>query len=308
MRKKKNDNLSLNGLSKIAHSFVMFILYPFRKPLIFLPIVLFAYLIPTFIGAKPMEVHTWYWNKLKLLGEEISVQSKDIISMSGINLDALPSSFSDKPIVGGGMKKVVNIPQPEANRRAFEKSKDTNNIIIMKKNIIENDNSLNSSGENGFNNLNAKQDMINAYNAAVNDAKDIVIGDEENYVADSVNNNIANSTNNDVEDYKKDKKTINLNYLAQPEYVSGIPQIINANELVVNDKHLFLYGIYVDPLSSLGIDALVFLESNIANKPIDCTINAYTLQNMPTANCYYKSISINQELVNKGYSKKVMAD
>ena len=63
---KKSDKNAVGpsrGWLKILNSTVMFILLPLRKPLIVIPLLLALYLIPTFIGAKPSEVHLWYWQK-----------------------------------------------------------------------------------------------------------------------------------------------------------------------------------------------------------------------------------------------------
>ena len=67
MKRRSNRDYfgPMTGFKGILHRTAMFLLYPLRKPLIFFPLLILLYLIPTFIGARPSEVHVWYWNKIK---------------------------------------------------------------------------------------------------------------------------------------------------------------------------------------------------------------------------------------------------
>ena len=67
MRRRSNRDYfgPARGFKGFLHRIAMILLYPLRKPLIFFPLLILLYLVPTFIGAKPSEVHLWYWNKIK---------------------------------------------------------------------------------------------------------------------------------------------------------------------------------------------------------------------------------------------------
>ena len=89
MRKRDNDRIELTGFPKYLHKFVRIITFPFRKPAIFIPLLILAYLIPTFIGAKPAEVHLWYWQKISGLFSSV----KDTVQDTGKNI--IPDAVKD---------------------------------------------------------------------------------------------------------------------------------------------------------------------------------------------------------------------
>lgn len=99
-----------------------------------------------------------------------------------------------------------------------------------------------------------------------------------------------------------------LNYLSQPEILTGKATVTNANELIINGKELFLYGIYAEPESANGAAAAEFLTRETAGKQVRCEVNAYTFQDIPTAVCFVGVLNLNRELVNRGWSKNVALD
>ena len=113
----------------------------------------------------------------------------------------------------------------------------------------------------------------------------------------------------DSKSARKSKQRTSLNGSAQqPEKLSGNAVIVNANELIVDGKGLFLFGIYADPLSPRGVEAKRFLEQTVSGKTVDCEIPAYTYQSVPTGICKAGEISLNHALVDNGYSKNVALD
>ena len=98
---------------------------------------------------------------------------------------------------------------------------------------------------------------------------------------------------------------IGLRYLEQPEDVKGKVEVVNANELRVNGVLMFLYGIYVDTLSAEGIAGQRYLQNEIGGKEIVCKIVAYTQDDAPTSICVFGNKSLNQQLVDLGYSMDV---
>jgi len=96
-----------------------------------------------------------------------------------------------------------------------------------------------------------------------------------------------------------------LKYLDEPIVLSGVAKVINSNELFVEDKSLFLYGIYANPASEKGEKALDYLIKNVQGKIIMCKIVAYTNNLIPTAVCALEGYSLNQKLVDLKYSQDV---
>ena len=106
----------------------------------------------------------------------------------------------------------------------------------------------------------------------------------------------------------ENKRNLKLKYLSEPKKVSGKAIIQNANELIINEEYVFLYGIYAEPNSENGIKAETYLRSETEGKTVECMINAYTYQNIATAICSASGVELNRELVNLGYSKNVALD
>lgn len=109
---------------------------------------------------------------------------------------------------------------------------------------------------------------------------------------------------NDIFKFRRDDN-LGLIYMENPEDLTDIAEIVNANEIKVGAKVLFLYGIYAEPSSQEGIAAMQYLQNEIAGKTIKCRIVAYTQDATATGICVYDGININQRLVDLGYSKDV---
>lgn len=104
------------------------------------------------------------------------------------------------------------------------------------------------------------------------------------------------------------KRLPNLRYLSVSEDISGIPTVINANEIRIAGQTMFLYGIFVQPASQKGIDGALYLRRLIEDKTVECKINAYTHQNIATAICYLEGVCLNRRMVELGYSQNVALD
>ena len=257
-RKESDDYIGPStGWVKFMHRTVMFILLPLRKPVWFLLVLAIAFLLPTFNGIKPTEVHTWYWNKIKQSSSTVSTvvsdKTKDVIEkIPEIKLPEIQTKED---------KKVVNIPLKESRRKAFERAKSQPVAIDI---MVE-----------------KKEQIANAKEAHPS--------------------NQTQTTSNK----NSNKKKLALNYLEKPETISGKATVSNANEFVINGKTLFLYGIYVEPVSPRGVEAKNFLKQTINNQIVTCSIIAYTYQSIPTGLCKVGNIDLNWLLVDNGYSKNV---
>lgn len=97
-----------------------------------------------------------------------------------------------------------------------------------------------------------------------------------------------------------------LEYLERSLRVEGTANVINANEIMIDDVYLFLYGIYANPRTEKGVKTKVFLQKVLDGKKVVCNILAYTKSDRTaTAECFIDGESINQFLVEKGYSERV---
>lgn len=269
MRKEKDtSNLTPSkGWAKLGHKLVMFILWPLRRPIFFVLLLIALYLVPTFIGSKPTEVHLWYLNKFKQARSDvsniISETAKDI-NLPKIEMPSI-SSMTGEEKTAKPTLKVVAMPAKEASRRIFEKAKsEPVRVDIMQK----------------------KDDITNP-------PAPVVVATKTQPATPAA---IANAA---------PKKKLALVYVDGNKTISGVPGITNANELVIDKETVFLYGVYVDPNTSKGQEAKVFLNKTIDNKAVSCTIQAYTYQGIATGICTVNGVNLNKALVENGFSKNV---
>lgn len=267
-RSERNDSLMLRGWNKFLHRLFLFVTFPFRRPLIFIPLIIIAYLAPTFMGAKPAEVHLWYWNKIKSqtsgISSAISEKTQAIIPMvDNLNI-SMPSMDSFKP-TSKPIEQVIDTPQTapqNIRRQMFEKAKETPEAIdVLKTAKLQPD----------FSNVQSIQPNTTVQQPEV-------------------------------------KKKLPLIYADNEEIVSGQAKVNNANEIEINDKAYFLHGIYVDPNTQKGLEAKSFLKTIIGENIIKCQIKAFTYQGIGTAICTVNGENINRLMVDRGYSKNVALD
>ncbi len=263
-----SSGLRLRGWGKFFHGLFLFVTFPFRRPLIFVPILMLGYLAPTFMGAKPTEVHLWYWNKIKAqthsLGSTISEKTQEMMP----NVDNFKLSMpSLKSLTGSGeesgIDQIVDTTAPNAKnirRQTFEKSKEAPNTVDALRTAQLQEEKMRQSKTSAANS-GPKQTLS--------------------------------------------KNKLPLVYVNTREQISGAAEVVNANELRIGGKTYFLYGIYVDPLSAQGVEAENFLKSIIAQNILQCEVKAYTYQGVGTIICTVNGENINWLLVNRGYSKNV---
>lgn len=245
-RAKEDDYIGPSkGWAKFFHRLFLLVTFPLRKPLWTLLILFILFLLPTFRGVKPAEVHLWYWNLLKQSSAKVSVSVTDKAKELAAEL---PVAVEKEPAVRKAVVKVIDVPAKESRRKMFERAKSAPVVVIETTQTVE------------------KPAAAPA------------------------------------------KKKLNLVFLKEPETVSGTAGIINANELVVGGKEMFLFGIYADPTSDKGKAAEAYLREAVAGQNVTCSINAYTYQSIATAVCRVGTVNLNRELVERGFSKNVALD
>lgn len=278
MKRRDNDRIELTGFPKYLHKFVKIITFPFRKPAIFIPLLILAYLIPTFIGAKPAEVHLWYWQKISGLFSSV----KDSVQDTGKNI--IPDAVKDlgKQTLNtfrgkdGNAGKVVNLPEnsPQAIRRQmFERAQNTAPKAV---DIMQQPNDI--------------------------QVAQIISQEDSSGAADP---KPAEKTVLPEKAKEKAKKKLDLIYLVTPQEFTGEATVRNANELIIDGNNIFLFGIYVDPSSPKGIEGKAYLKKLIQGAPVKCIAEAYTKQGYATAFCFAGGKNLNYEMVDSGYSKDV---
>ena len=284
MKRRSNRDYfgPMTGFKGFLHSTAMFLLYPLRKPLIFFPLLILLYLIPTFIGARPSEVHVWYWNKIKSAYN----------SAAGVVSDKVNPWFADKeeavPELGGkalperGIDQLVGMRQKAVRRQMFEKAKSAPQAV----DILENEEVVPVSEIKRDEQPQPAADVVQEYNDKISELS-------------SRNTASAGSATITV------SQKLPLVYLKDPVPVSGKALVQNANEIIVDGTYIFLYGIYVDPNLPKGIEAKKYLEQFVKDKVVRCDIVAYTYQDIATALCYVDDDSINQRLVDEEFSRNV---
>ena len=284
MKRRSNRDYfgPMTGFKGFLHRTAMFLLYPLRKPLIFFPLLILLYLIPTFIGARPSEVHVWYWNKIKSAYN----------SAAGVVSDKVNPWFADKeeevPELGGkalperGIDQLVGMRQKAVRRQMFEKAKSAPQAV----DILENEEVVPVSEIKRDEQPQPAADVVQEYNDKISELS-------------SRNTAPAGSATITV------SQKLPLVYLKDPVPVSGKALVQNANEIIVDGTYIFLYGIYVDPNLPKGIEAKKYLEQFVKDKVVRCDIVAYTYQDIATALCYVDDDSINQRLGDEEFSRNV---
>lgn len=280
MRRRSDSDYfgPMTGFKGFLHRVAMILLYPLRKPLIFIPVLILMYLIPTFIGSKPSEVHLWYWNKIKngynFVAETVSDKVKPIVEKT----EVLMPELGGKMLPERGIDQLVGTKQKAIRRQMFEKAKSAPQAV----DILEN------------------QEVVSVEEVKKEQA---LIQAEK---TDAIMEEVAKNDNLQPEKQKiVVSETLPLIYVENQIDVSGAAIVQNANEMIVNGTYLFLYGIYVDPNTPKGIEAKKFLEQMVKGKTVRCNIVAYTYQEVATALCEIDGESINQKMVDEGLSKNV---
>lgn len=268
----------MTGFKGFLHRVAMILLYPLRKPLIFIPVLILMYLIPTFIGSKPSEVHLWYWNKIKngynFVVDTVSDKVKPLVGKT----EGLLPELGGRMLPERGIDQLVGTKQQAIRRQMFEKAKSAPQAV----DILENQEVVSVEE--------VKKEQALAQMQEVEAEKSEALG--ENVVQTQKQKVVIS-------------ETLPLIYIKNSIAIEGAAEVQNANEMVVNGTYVFLYGIYVDPNLPKGIEAKKYLEMLVKDKKVHCDIVAYTYQEIATALCYVDGESINQKLVDEGFSKNV---
>lgn len=283
--KKKNDeNLKkIGGFAGIIHKIVMFVTYPFRKPLrclLFLAALgALAYFIPVLYGVKPEKVYDWYVNLAHDVNEQVIIPHNRKGTDTLVETD---TRLAPKDV----RRRTFGMANGQAPQRV--------DVLASQAGDVVNIDDIRRASEDAP-----------AYRLPMADVPE----DEPEVVKEPVPQPVVVPAVPEKFDYRSHFGEFDsLDYVDEVVEVRGAAKVYNANELVVGDTYIFLYGIFSNPLNERGVRAGVFLKSLVKGEEVRCEILAYTKDGgVATAECYVNGEDINRLLVSKGFSDKVSA-
>jgi len=280
---RKDDGLRpLHGWAKFFHRLGRLILFPLRRPILTLFIILVLFLAPTFNGVKPIMVHKWYAEQI------VRLYNKALVWWGSRQPEVTPGEFKFHPEEAAPAPVVpeeFTIPEPQ--------DKDAPSILDVLRGEQPTENTTKDTTEDKKDVEEEKMpihpsDVIPAESEKPVFPKGIRMPEDEALYA-----------------YPKDKKVALLKYVDYPHEIYGVAKVHDANEIEINGQYVMLYGIYVHPMTARGVSATQYLKDLIDNKEVKCGIVAYTDQGIATGICYREDINVNIDLVTKGYTKNV---
>lgn len=273
-RSKKDDDYigPSRGWVGLFHKFMMLLLFPLRKPLWFLLIVAVLFLAPTFRGVRPAEVHLWYGRHIAGLTSRVSElfggKAREVVP----GLKEISQAVETTVAEGVNSFSETAVSEPAAPQLVPQPPRKVRRQVFER----------------------AEDAPAKASVPAAEPAPRTETIRRPHPATKSV--------------AAKPRQLPNLRYLSAPETVSGVPVVINANELRVAGQMMFLYGIFVQPASQKGLDGALYLRRLLEDKTVECEINAYTYQNIATAICTLDGVNLNRRMVERGYSQNVALD
>ena len=278
LKKKKDEDLKkIGGFVGFLHKIVMFLTYPFRKPLRFLLFLAFigaiVYCVPVYYyKVEPRNVQDWYKGLFDTVKEQV----------------VLPQNLK-------GTDTLVEVEQQptakDVRRQMFLKasgnSPQTVDVLAKESQDVVDIKDIRRAGE--------EAEAFKLPVAEVTKPVEVVEPEEEEV--------------DEEFDYNKYYgEYSNLDYLNEPITVSGEAIVHNANEMTVDGNYVFLYGIYANPKDGRGVRGKVYLKNFVQSEIVHCDILAYTKgEAVATAECYVGDVDINRLMVEKGFSDRVSA-
>ena len=282
-------DLKLEGFAKHFHAFVMFITYPFRHFYKFLLIVLLIaaviICVPLFNGVSFEKIPSWYMQTFSKTYPVLKVNP--IKALPKQQKEKKPAKFEKQIKLKHGEPKKIEQqvitkeghPVKEPEQKKYTpwkiKTKQQPEQKQQEQEIKEQE----------------KIEAVEIIDIATPYIEPEVVSKEmiEMKVSDEPINIPQLS-------YVK-KEDLPLNYLKTPQPVAGSVIIYGANELMVGDTYLYLYGIYTDPRAYDVNKVRSYLRTLIKGNLLQCYVVAYTYDNIATAICFNGDININQALV-----------
>ena len=288
---KDGKILNITGLLAWVHKIVMLIANIFRKfwyiLLVVLALVAVLIIIPMCYGAKFNEVVSWYESKLSSSG---FVEFKDKVTAKIIDetRDKTESkhTIDEKP----AEKKLASWNVAAFNKARYQPKK--------KEKLQEN--------EETFADLKREAQKQKEVEIEKNAEENTLIESDNQDTVLVVEEQSKENFAGDIEDYYLVLDNLNLEYLTTSEIIKGNTKVVGPNNLYVNDKFVFLYGIYTNPRTYDAEAAQNYLKSLVSDNEVYCEIVAYAIQTQAaTALCFVDGMPINKAMVENGYADNV---
>ena len=302
-RRERDDIRPLTGWKAFFYYLGRFILFPLRRPVLTILILLVLFLAPTFRGVKPVTVPRWYatqisqtYNKFLVWWgsrqPEVSPGEFKFNPDEAAPTPVTPSEFKipEQPKEGGEAPNILDVLRGQTQGTAetaetqvsetsseSETKKEEKVIETPEKEVIKEPTEAESQ---------EKSETLPKVNVDV-PKKYVMPKDESLY------------------EYPAEKKVSSLKYLDYPYEITGQATVHDNNEIEVNGEFIIMYGIYMHPYTVQGGQATQYLKDLIENKVVTCGIVAYTTQNIATGICYYGGENLNRSMVIKGLTKNV---
>lgn len=277
--KKKRQEESvrpLRGWAKFFHRLGRLILFPLRRPVLTLVILLILFLAPTFRGVKPVDVPRWYASQV------YGVCNKVLVWWGIRQPEVAPGSFKFNPDEAA--------PAPVAPSE-FETPEPVDseapNILDVLKGTD------NSAAEQ-------PQEAEQPLAPSVEETPQV-----EEVEQPQTRSDIRIPADESLYAYPANKKVSSLKYVDFPHEIIGKAVVHDSNEIEINGEFIMMYGIFVHPYTARGVSATKYLKDLIDGKEIKCGVVAYTEQDIATGICYYNGVNLNRDMVQKGYTRNV---
>ncbi|MBR1605556.1 MAG: hypothetical protein IJ660_05575 [Alphaproteobacteria bacterium] len=282
---RKDDGVyPLHGWAKFFHRLGRFILFPLRRPIITLLIILVLFLAPTFRGVKPISVHKWYATQI------VSLYNKVLVWWGSRQPEVTPGEFKFHP------EEAAPAPVTPSEFTVPELQDDNAPNILE---VLRGEQPTEETKEEAQEKP-QEPEKSKAEEKTVHPSD--FIPDETEVVFPA---GTRMPENEKLYAYPQDKKVALLKYVDYPHEVYGIAKVHDSNEIEINGQYIMLYGIYVHPMTARGVSATQYLKDKIDGKEIKCGIIAYTDQDIATGICYDEDVNLNIDLITKGYTKNV---
>ena len=278
LKKKKDEDLKkIGGVIGFFHRIIVFLTYPFRKPLrflLFLAVIgAIAYCVPVYYyKVEPKNIQDWYQGLFDTVKEQVALPQNLKGTDALVEVEEQPTAKDVRRQMF--MKASGNSPQT-----VDVLAKESQDVVDIK--------DIRRAGE--------EAEAFKLPVAVVTQPVEVVEPEEEEV--------------DEEFDYNKHYGEYStLDYLNEPITVSGEAIVHNANEMTVDGNYVFLYGIYANPKDGRGVRGKVYLKNFVQSEIVRCDILAYTKgEAVATAECYVGDVDINRLMVENGFSDRVSA-
>ena len=278
LKKKKDEDLKkIGGVIGFFHRIIMFLTYPFRKPLrflLFLAVIgAIAYCVPVYYyKVEPKNIQDWYQGLFDTVKEQVALPQ----NLKGT--DALVE-VEEQPTAKDVRREMFMKASGNSPHTVDVLAKESQDVVDIK--------DIRRAGE--------EAEAFKLPVAVVTQPVEVVEPEEEEV--------------DEEFDYNKHYGEYStLDYLNEPITVSGEAIVHNANEMTVDGNYVFLYGIYANPKDGRGVRGKVYLKNFVQSEIVRCDILAYTKgEAVATAECYVGDVDINRLMVENGFSDRVSA-